>query len=110
AHPALFEVQAQEITTARVERDYQTDHNGARHLTYQQQVRGVDLFECEVRANLTRDGELINICSTMLVRPAEGFDAPAIAFEAGAAVRIAAANLGVRLDEAPKSRDMPKGA
>ncbi len=96
AHPAILEVSPREIDRARVLRDYRTDHNGARHLTFQQQIRSVDLFGCEVRANLSRTGELINIGSTMLARP-EGsdFETPAIRFTDAAAIVIAAAAAGV---------------
>ena len=78
-----------------------TDHNGVRHLTYQQQIRGADLFECEVRANVMPTGELINIQDTMLPRPRGDFVTPGIGFDAASAIRIAAANVGITLAEKP---------
>jgi hypothetical protein len=110
AYPALMEIDAREIDAARVERDYQTDHNGVRHLTFAQQIRGVDLFECEVRANVTRNGELINVQNTMLARPEGDYAAPAIKFDDASAVVIAAANLGIRLGAMPTAKQEPQGA
>jgi hypothetical protein len=107
--PALFEFQANELDYARMERDYLTQHNGARHMTFQQQVEGVDLYGCEVRANLTRTGELINIGSTMLPRPVGGFAIPAATHSPLDAIRAAAANIGVELSTYPLALDAARG-
>ena len=42
---------------------------GRREQRQAQQIGGNDLYGCEVRANVTARGELINISSTMLARP-----------------------------------------
>ncbi len=100
-YPGLMEAGASEIDRARVERDFVTDHNQVRHLTFQQQIRGADLFEAEVRANVMPTGELINIQDTMLPRPEGDFVTPPIAFDAPSAIRIAAANVGVSIAGQP---------
>ncbi len=97
AHPALLQFDPKELDAARVSRDYPTDHNGVRHLTLQQQLRSVDIFGCELRANLSRSGALVNLGSTMLPRPDGDFQTPAINFDDASAILIAAAAAGVNL-------------
>ena len=96
-YPGLMEAGASEIDRARVERDLLTDHNQVRHLTFQQQIRGADLFEAEVRASVMPTGELINIQDTMLPRPEGDFVTSAMVFDAASAIKIAAANVGVSI-------------
>lgn len=100
-HAALFEINALEIPAARVAREYITRHNGVTHLTFQQQHAGVDLHGCEVRANVTRDGRLINIASTMLPRTAAGFTVTEFKLDAGRAVIAAARHAGITLQQTP---------
>jgi hypothetical protein len=109
-NPALFEIDAVEIDRARIERDIVTPHNGVTHLTYQQQIGGIDLYGCEVLANVTRNGELINISSTMLPRPAGDFITPAPALSALDAIRAAAANVGITMTVDPEPLAPPAGA
>lgn len=97
ANSALFEIDALEIPAAKVTRDYVTRHNGVRHLTLQQQHAGLDLEGCELRANLTRDGRLINVSSSMLPRPAGGFDVGVFKLDAESAIVAAARHVGVVL-------------
>ena len=74
AHNGLFEIDSgRNWPKARMPRDFLTDHNGVHHFTFQQQIKGVDLFECWVTANVSRDGRLINIGSTMLPCPQGDF-------------------------------------
>jgi hypothetical protein len=108
-HAALFEVNALEIPTARVERDFRTDHNGVTHLTLQQQLRGLDLFGSQVRANVMPDGRLINIASTMLPRPEGDFIAPAHVISAADAVIAAARAAGIDLAATPNPAGAPAG-
>ncbi len=93
--PALFEAGPGEIERARIVRDLRTRHNGVTHLTLQQQLGGVDLFGCELRASVTRDGQLINVSSTMLPRPAADFAPSALELGPEAALALAAADLGL---------------
>src|SRR5262249_21005996 len=65
-YPGLFEVTAGELAATRVRRDFVTKHNGMRHLTLQQEIGGLELFGCQVKASVTASGELINVSSTML--------------------------------------------
>ncbi len=94
-YAGLLEIDAAEVAAARVTRDYATDHNGARHLTLQQMVKGVDLFDAGIRANVSQDGRLINISSTMLTRPAGDFLAADWKLSDVEAIRAGAKSVGV---------------
>jgi hypothetical protein len=111
AHPALFEFDSKELARARSERDYRTDHNGARHILLQQTINGADLFGCELRANLTEGGALINVGSTIVPRPAPDFTIPAQKFDDAAAIVIAAASVGISIPENrwPAAESEPSG-
>lgn len=104
-HAVLFEFDPAELDKAAMTRDFKTDHNGVTHLTFQQQLRGVNIYGCEVLANVTRDGALINISSGILPRPTGDFQTAAIQITALDAIRAAAANVGiaVTVDPTPAS-------
>ncbi len=93
SQPNLLATDPAELANARMPRDFLTDHNGVHHLTFQQQIKGVDLFECTVQRPASRvpDGRLINIGSTMLPRLQGDFVvAPGRASTDLDAIRIAA--------------------
>lgn len=95
AYAGLFEISPVEVDAGIATRDFRTDHNGATHLTYQQQIAGIDLYACWIQANLARDGALINIESTMLPRPTEGFATTPIRLTDLEAFKAAARHCGV---------------
>jgi hypothetical protein len=98
AWPALMEVTPSELALARNARYFATQHNGITHITLQQQIGGVDLWGCELKANVTMNGELINISSTMLPRPASDFAVPAPVISDANAILIASSFVGIDLD------------
>ena len=108
-HAALFEIDASELDKAVATRDFQTAHNGITHLTLQQQIGGIDLFRCEILANVTQQGELINISSSMLPRPAGDFQIPQVTLTALDAFRAAAANVGIVMNSDPTPQAAPAG-
>jgi hypothetical protein len=105
----LFEIDPAELAAAKVTRNFVTTHNGAQHLTLQQQVNGIDLYGCEVRANVTRDGRLINISSSMLPRPAGDFAVPAPVISDQAALLAAASDAGITISAPPASAPIAEG-
>jgi hypothetical protein len=109
AYPALFEIDAGELAAARVPRDAVTAHNGVRSMSFQQQIKGVDLFECEVRANVMPDGRLLNIGSTMQPRPAGDFVVAAPRLTDLDAIRFAAASSGVAYTQLITPKTDPEG-
>ncbi len=105
----LFHISPVELDNARVERDFVSDHNGVTHLTLQQQINGIDLFGCEVLANVSPRGELINISSTMLPRPAGDFAPIAPVLSPLDALRAAAASIGIQMTADPSPLAGPDG-
>ena len=57
----LFNLSSNDISEIRFSRDFMTYHNGVRHLTIQQQVKGIDVFGGTVRINIDREGRVLNI-------------------------------------------------
>ena len=110
AHQGLFEIAAEEIDLARRSRDYATQSTGWRHLTYQQQIGGVDLFGAELRANVNRRGQLMNVSSTMLPRPEGGFSPAGVQLSAARAIRAAAGSIGASVTAEPVAVGSSAGA
>jgi hypothetical protein len=96
-YQGLFEIAPAEIDSAKLIRNFVTDHNGVTHLTFQQQIAGVDLFKAEMIANVMPDGRLINIGGSMLPRPEGDFVVAAPKISAAQAIVIAAANVGTTI-------------
>jgi hypothetical protein len=101
AHRALFEIDVAELENARRSRDYVTRHNGVRHLEWQQEIDGTDIFGAHLRANVTQDGALINVASTMLVRPDGDFDVPPTTLRPLQAIHRAADSVGIVMTVEP---------
>ncbi len=109
-HGPLFGIDALEIPAAKVVRDFRTDHNGVTHLTLQQQLNGLDIAGCLIRANVMPDGRLINISSTMLPRdPGAGKAAPAHEISDADAAIAGAKAAGVSLTIPPTPAAGPDG-
>ncbi len=104
-HNALFGHGAEALDGALLERDYATEHNGMREIVWQQQLDGIPVFEGKLQAHLMARGELINIASKFLAKPAEAAGAldarkarqAAPVVSAEQAVARAAENLGETL-------------
>ena len=96
-HADLLLADEVDLQGCRIRRDAVTKHNGVHSLTYQQRLNGIDIFGAQLRANVTRDGELINISSTLLSRPGRLNVRAAPVLTAAQAVAAAAGNVGVEL-------------
>ncbi|MFN0242013.1 MAG: extracellular metalloproteinase [Planctomycetota bacterium] len=101
-YPHLFEVTPGELAAARVRRDFVTKHNGMRHLTLQQEIGGLELFGCQLKASVTARGELINVSSTMLPLARRPLALPEATLPAARAIRIAAQDTGLALASEPE--------
>ncbi|MFN0242014.1 MAG: M36 family metallopeptidase [Planctomycetota bacterium] len=108
-YPALFEVTAGELGAARVTRDFGTKHNGVRHLTLQQEVGGLELFGCQLKASVTARGELIDIASSMLPLARHPLVVPAATLAPAQAIRAAARDAGLALALEPIAESAPAG-
>ena len=60
-HADLLGHDAGVLTSARIQRDYVTEHNGLRTVVWQQMQDGIPVFESLLVGHITRQGELVNI-------------------------------------------------
>ncbi|MDI6784399.1 MAG: extracellular metalloproteinase, partial [bacterium] len=59
-HTDLFGIDYKDTNDYQVTRNYQTEHNGITHLTYQQFYQGVEVFNSEIRVNVANNGAIIS--------------------------------------------------
>lgn len=106
-HSALFGHNAQALASARLTRDYVTEHNGLRTVVWQQTLDDVPVFEGVFMGHVTRNGELVSISSRFIPDADKAATAglpnrkaalskPKIS--AAQAVALAARNLGSELE------------
>jgi hypothetical protein len=105
----LFEVSGDDVLATQLKRDLLTRHNGVTHLTLQQQALGLDILGLELKASVTAEGALVNISSTLLPVPTDGFDVPGVGLAAIDAVRLAAADVGIAVSTAPAPAGRAEG-
>lgn len=110
AHKGLFEILPGEFELARVDFEAVSPNNGVTRLIFQQQIGGIDLYGAELRANVSRNGELINISSGMLPRPAGDFQPAAGTLSALDAIRAAASSVGISMTVNPVAVGAASGA
>ncbi len=60
-HPDLFRLSAKEVDELAVSRIHRNDHNGATHLTLQQAINGIAIFQGQYSIHLNRNGEIIAV-------------------------------------------------
>lgn len=60
-HQDLFGLAAEEIQALTVSRRYQSIQNGVTHLTLQQQVGGIEVFQAELAVHLRQTGEILAV-------------------------------------------------
>jgi hypothetical protein len=61
ANSDLFSLTSEEIDALCTVKNYVTQHNGVTHLAFQQQVRGIEVFQSDLRANLDAEGRIISM-------------------------------------------------
>ncbi|HEU5267131.1 MAG TPA: M36 family metallopeptidase, partial [Jatrophihabitans sp.] len=86
AHPGVFRLTAADLARFRLARDY-VDIDGVSHLSWVQTVNGVPLFDNGLKANVAKDGRLINVQGS----PVAGLRAPNVTSKLSATDAIAAA-------------------
>ena len=107
-HSALFGHDAGALKSARVQRDYVTEHNGLRTVIWEQTMDDIPVFEGLLVGHVTRNGELVSISSRFVPDVAKAADAgtpnrkslaasPAISV--AKAIAIAASNIGADVAE-----------
>jgi hypothetical protein len=63
---SLFGLQPDDTSETRTSRENVTRHNGVTHVTIQQQVNGLDVFQATFMANIDRDGRVLNLSSSLM--------------------------------------------
>jgi extracellular elastinolytic metalloproteinase len=77
-HPDVFGLSATEVKQLRLRKDY-VDIAGTHHLSFIQTVRGVPVFGNGLKANVARNGRLINVVgSPIAALPSGAAAAPAV--------------------------------
>jgi len=97
----LLEVNGDTLATYPLTRECDTGGGLMHHFTWQQRIDGIELFGCELRANVTGRGELMNVASTVIPSPIGGWIIPAVHLDETAAIRSAAASVGIVVTKDP---------
>jgi len=87
AHPEVFGLSASQVAALRLRQDY-VDIDGSHHLSFQQVVAGVVVFGNGIKADVTRDGRLIQVTGSPTADPPASLGAATLS---GAQARDAAA-------------------
>ncbi|MEU4606821.1 M36 family metallopeptidase [Kribbella sp. NPDC023972] len=86
AHPEIFKLSAGDLATLRLRKDY-VDDLGTHHIFWSQVVDGVEVFGNGLKANVTKNGQLISIMGA----PVAGLSSQAQSRSAAAAPKLTAA-------------------
>ncbi len=97
SNPGLFEVGPTLLDKSNLLRSFTTPGTNATHLTWQQTIGGVPITNARLNANVTSDGRLINIGSTMLPEPDGGFVTGKFELSHEQAIHAAAKACGITL-------------
>ncbi|WBQ05782.1 M36 family metallopeptidase [Kribbella sp. CA-293567] len=60
AHPEVFKLSASDLGTLKLRKDY-VDDLGTHHISWVQEVDGIEVFSNGLKANVTKKGELISL-------------------------------------------------
>ncbi|WP_329004263.1 M36 family metallopeptidase [Kribbella sp. NBC_00709] len=86
AHPEIFKLSAADLGTLKLRKDY-VDDLGTHHIFWTQVVDGVEVFGNGLKANVTKNGQLISVMGS----PVAGLTTAAQARSAEAAPKVTAA-------------------
>lgn len=119
-YPGLFGHTGAALRDARLTREDVTAHNGMSTLVWGQQLDGIPLFKTILKANVSKDGQIITLTDHFLTDPAQAAGqgeaarsslVQASPVDAAKAISLAAAALGDQVDPAAiVGRGQPEGA
>jgi hypothetical protein len=107
AHPGLMQISLKDLDDAHLTRDFDTHDGLMHHFTWQQTVRGLDLFGAELKASVAADGRLMNVASMMI--PTDGIVIPPAVLSDLDALRAAAQNVGITITAAMPTPGQAQG-
>ena len=87
AHPEIFKLSDADLGTLKLRKDY-VDDLGTHHVFWAQVVDGVEVFGNGLKANVTKNGQLISVMGS----PVSGLATAAQTRSAGAAPKVTAAD------------------
>lgn len=93
----LLGLQPNDTAETRTSRELVTKHNGVTHITIQQQVNGIDVFESTFMANVDRDGRILNLSSSLMPRIRQSVNTSTPQITPDEAIVKAAQSAGVTL-------------
>jgi hypothetical protein len=93
----LYQLRDDEVDGLRIARRYKTDHNGVTHLTLQQEVNGIEVFQSDYSFHFDRFGSLITAGGELIPAAARSANFARPRLTANAAFRQAAAFADVEL-------------
>ncbi len=109
AHQALFGHGSEALKKARVTREDVTAHNGMTTLVWNQEVNGIPVFKSILKANVTKNGELVTISDHFVSQPQPNIPQPLV--PVNQAISRAAASLNDKVDQtAIQGTTEPSGA
>ncbi len=94
----------------RVSRRYRTEHNGVTHVTFQQQINGIDVFQAEYSIHLDRQNAVIAASGELVPRAASAFNLDRPQLDAAEALRLGAREVDTEVTGSLRQRAAPAGS
>jgi uncharacterized protein (TIGR03437 family) len=105
----LFRLNNAEIDQLKVARRYQTQVTGLTHLTFQQQIDGIDLFQCEYSIHLDRNGVVIAASGELMPEASKFANPGSLRLSAFESLQRAAGYADVEMTGSMRLRKQPAG-
>ena len=106
----LFRLSSAEVDGLKEARRYRTEHNGVTHLTLQQQIGGIEIFQAAMTMHLDREGAILAASGELMPGAARGINLSQPKIPAVEALRKAAEQSGSEVKEQPALILSPNGA
>ncbi|MBI1760403.1 MAG: M36 family metallopeptidase [Acidobacteria bacterium] len=106
----LLRLDSDDVAALQVARRYQDAHNGLTHLTLQQQLDGIEVFQGELALHIARTGEIVALSGEALPHIETLANARKPHLSAVEALRLAAAEAEVELSDTVSLKVQPQGA
>jgi uncharacterized protein (TIGR03437 family) len=110
ANDDLFRLSGAEVDGLKEGRRYRTVHNGVTHLTLQQQIGGIEVFQSAMTIHLNREGAVIAAGGELLPGAAQAVNLTQPKITSVEALRSAAEHAGAEVKEQPEQRLLPGSA
>jgi uncharacterized protein (TIGR03437 family) len=108
-HPELFRLSAQEVDELNVSKIHRSRHNGATHLTLQQRVNGIEIFQGEFSIHLNRRGEIVAVDGELIPDASRTVNLTRPAVSSVESLRKAGEYAGASITAIPGFRSPPRG-